>query len=129
MIYAIKAFAIAAVIMTAGACPAAALPPLEQGPQGPEGPQGPQGPQGEQGITGAIGAAGAAPIGPLSFAAASAAFSGNGIGLGLSASNYSDLELAVVVGFEINNNLRAVAGVTSDFNGNVAGSAAVGFSF
>jgi len=70
-----------------------------------------------------------APLGALSFSAASATFSGNGIGFGLSASNYSDLEGSVVFGIDLSNNWRSVAGITTDFNNRHAATVGFGFSF
>jgi len=69
------------------------------------------------------------PLGSLSFAAASATFYGDGMGFGLSNSNYGSLEGSVVFGFDLSNDWRVVAGITTDFKGKTAGSVAVGVSF
>ena len=96
---------------------------------GQTGATGETGAQGTKGDKGDTGDAAVAPLGSLSFASASAAFSGDGMGFGLSDSNYGDLEGSVVVGFGLGNDWRAVAGITTDFNGKVAGSIGVGVSF
>ena len=90
---------------------------------------GQDGTNGEDGQDGASGKDAVAPLGALSFSVASATFSGNGIGFGLSASNYSDLEGSVVFGVDLGNDWRAVAGVTTDFNNRHAATVGVGFSF
>ncbi len=110
----------------------------EQGPQGQQGVAGNDGQDGARGLTGATGNSGAdgsdgvdavAPLGSLSFAAASATFYGDGVGFGLSNSNYGDLEGSVVFGFDIDNDWRVVSGITTDFKGKTAGSIGVGVSF
>ena len=70
-----------------------------------------------------------APLGSLSFAAATSAFYGDGMGFGLSNSNYGSLEGSIVFGFDLDNDWRVVAGITTDFKGKVAGSVGVGVSF
>lgn len=70
-----------------------------------------------------------APLGALSFAAATATFSGNGMGFGLSASNYSAVEGSIVFGIDLGNNWRAVGGITTDFNNRHAATVGVGVSF
>ena len=105
------------------------------GPQGPQGEQGPRGVAGDdgqdgaQGLTGSNGKDAVAPLGSLSFAAATASFYGDGIGFGLSASNYSDLEGSIVLGFDLDYNWRVVAGITTDFNDRTAVSVGLGYSF
>jgi hypothetical protein len=102
------------------------------GKDGEKGANGADGKDGEKGANGKDGKNGknaVAPLGSLSFAAASASFSGNGMGFGLSASNYSSVEGSVVVGVDLGNNWRAVAGVTTDFNKRHAASVGVGVSF
>ena len=99
------------------------------GEDGAEGARGADGTDGVDGEKGDTGRAAVAPLGSLSFAAASASFYGDGVGFGLSASNYSSLEGSVVFGFDLGNDWRVVAGVTTDFKGRIAGSVAVGVSF
>jgi hypothetical protein len=105
------------------------------GTNGTDGTDGTNGKDGEKGANGTNGKDGkngknaVAPLGSLSFAAASASFSGNGMGFGLSASNYSPVEGSIVVGVDLGNNWRAVAGVTTDFNKRHAASVGVGVSF
>ena len=112
-----------------------------QGPQGERGLQGEQGlsgnggQDGSRGLTGPIGDRGdagkdaVAPLGALSFAAASASFYSDGMGFGLSGSTYSSLEGSIVFGFDLDNDWRVVAGITTDLKGKTAGSVGVGFSF
>ena len=102
------------------------------GPQGQTGSSGAQGTNGTSGGKGDKGDAGkdaVAPLGSLSFAAASASFYGDGMGFGLSNSNYGSLEGSIVFGFDLDNDWRVVAGVTTDFKGKTAGSIGVGVSF
>jgi hypothetical protein len=99
------------------------------GRTGADGKKGTNGTNGKDGKNGKNGKNAIAPLGSLSFAAASASFSGNGIGFGLSASNYSPVEGSIVVGVDLGNNWRAVAGVTTDFNKRHAASVGVGVSF
>jgi hypothetical protein len=105
------------------------------GTNGTDGTNGTNGKDGEKGANGTNGKDGkngknaVAPLGSLSFAAASASFSGNGMGFGLSASNYSSVEGSIVVGVDLGNNWRAVVGVTTDFNKRHAASVGVGVSF
>lgn len=104
----------------------------QDGTNGEDGASGADGKKGTNGTNGKDGASGkdaVAPLGALSFSAASATFSGNGIGFGLSASNYSDLEGSVVFGIDLGNNWRTVAGITTDFNNRHAATVGVGFSF
>jgi hypothetical protein len=101
----------------------------EKGANGKDGEKGANGTNGKDGKNGKNGKNAIAPLGSLSFAAASASFSGNGIGFGLSASNYSPVEGSIVVGVDLGNNWRAVAGVTTDFNKRHAASVGVGVSF
>lgn len=70
-----------------------------------------------------------APLGSLSFSAAEASFYGDGIGFGLSDSNYGGLEGSIVIGFYLDNDWRVVAGVTTDFNDRHAVSVGVGVSW
>ena len=112
-----------------------------QGPKGDKGPKGDQGAQGIQGVQGEKGDKGdkgndgvngkdaVAPLGSLSFAAATASFSGDGIGFGLSDSNYGGLEGSIALGFDLDYNWRIVAGVTTDFKKRHAASVGVGYSF
>ena len=118
-----------------------------QGPKGDQGNDGKDGTNGTNGVNGLDGATGAtgprgvdgaagvngkdavAPLGSLSFAAASASFYGDGIGFGLSASNYSDLEGSIVLGFDLDYNWRVVAGITTDFKDRTAVSVGLGYSF
>ena len=99
------------------------------GIDGTDGATGSSGSDGVDGGRGAAGSNGVAPLGSLSFAAATSAFSGDGMGFGLSNSNYGSLEGSVVFGFDLDNDWRVVAGITTDFNGKVAGSIGVGVSF
>lgn len=101
----------------------------KDGSSGADGKKGANGTNGTNGKDGVAGKDAVAPLGSLSFSAASATFSGNGIGFGLSASNYSDLEGSVVFGIDLGNNWRAVAGITTDFNNRHAATVGVGFSF
>ena len=82
------------------------------GTNGADGTDGVDGLDGSTGATGSRGADGAAgvdgkdavaPLGALSFAAASASFYGDGIGFGLSNSNYGNLEGSIVFGFDLDN--------------------------
>jgi len=103
-----------------------------QGPQGEQGVAGKDGKDGQRGLTGAAGSNGldaVAPLGSLSFAAATASFSGDGIGFGLSDSNYGGLEGSIALGFDLEYNWRVVVGVTTDFKKRHAASAGVGYSF
>tara|TARA_R110002153_G_scaffold247154_1_gene403161 strand:- start:699 stop:1247 length:549 start_codon:yes stop_codon:yes gene_type:complete len=84
---------------------------------------------GQDGTDGTDGKDAVAPLGSLSFAAASASFYGDGMGFGLSASNYGSLEGSVVIGFDLDNNWRVVGGITTDFNDRHAVSVGVGVSF
>jgi len=99
------------------------------GSNGTDGTNGTDGVDGTKGDKGDTGKAAAAPLGSLSFAAASASFYGDGMGFGLSNSNYGSLEGSIVFGFDLDNDWRVVAGITTDFNGKVAGSIGVGVSF
>ncbi len=99
------------------------------GSNGSDGTDGASGSNGVDGVDGAAGRDAVAPLGSLSFSAASASFYGNGIGFGLSASNYSSAEGSIVVGADLGNNWRAVAGITTDFNNRHAVSVGVGVSF
>jgi len=107
----------------------------EAGSNGSNGSNGTNGTDGAAGSSGAAGADGrnaadaVAPLGSLSFAAASASFYGDGMGFGISNSTYGDLEGSVVFGFVIDGDWHAVAGITTDFKGNTAGSVGVGVSF
>lgn len=99
------------------------------GTNGINGADGADGASGSDGADGADGADAVAPLGSLSFAAASASFYGDGVGFGLSNSTYGDLEGSVVFGFDLDNDWRVVAGITTDFKGKTAGSIGVGVSF
>ena len=108
------------------------------GADGIDGANGVDGLNGSDGATGSSGSDGAdgrngsdavAPLGSLSFAAASASFYGDGMGFGLSNSNYGDLEGSVVFGFDIDGDWHVVAGITTDFKGKTAGSIGLGVSF
>ena len=99
------------------------------GINGTNGADGAQGANGTDGKDGQNGKAAVAPLGSLSFAAAEASFNGSGLGFGLSDSNYGGLEGSFVAGFDLDNNWRVVAGVTTDFNNRHAASVGVGFSF
>ena len=94
-----------------------------------ERPAAQDGANGFKGDKGDTGKAAVSPLGSLSFAAASATFYGDGMGFGLSNSNYGSLEGSVVFGFDLSNDWRVVAGITTDFKGKTAGSVAVGVSF
>ena len=99
---------------------------IAAGTNGTDGADGADGSKGDKGVAGknAI-----APLGSLSFTSATSSFSGNGIGFGLSASNYSSLEGSVALGFDLESNWRAVGGITTDFNNRHAATVGVGFSF
>ena len=99
------------------------------GSDGVDGLDGSTGSTGPRGLDGADGKDAVAPLGSLSFAAASATLYGDGIGFGLSNSNYGSLEGSIVVGFDLDNDWRVVGGITTDFNGKTAGSIGVGVSF
>jgi len=99
------------------------------GANGLDGSTGATGPRGESGAAGVNGKDAVAPLGSLSFAAATASFYGDGIGFGLSDSNYTGLEGSIVLGFDLDYNWRVVAGVTTDFRDKVAASAGLGYSF
>ena len=99
------------------------------GTNGVDGLNGTDGATGSSGSDGVDGRDGANALGSLSFAAASATFYGDGMGFGLSNSNYGDLEGSVVFGFDIDADWRVVAGITTDFKGKTAGSIGVGVSF
>lgn len=99
------------------------------GVNGLDGSTGATGPRGESGAAGVNGKDAVAPLGSLSFAAATASFYGDGIGFGLSDSNYAGLEGSIVLGFDLDYNWRVVAGVTTDFKDKVAASAGLGYSF
>jgi hypothetical protein len=96
---------------------------------GDKGDKGKTGNKGKDGADGADGKDAIAPLGSLSFAAASASFYGDGIGFGLSASNYSSLEGSIVLGFDLDNGWRMVGGITTDFNKKTAVSVGIGYSF
>ena len=104
-------------------------PKGDKGDRGNDGTNGANGTNGINGTNGADGRDGANALGSLSFAAASSSFYGDGMGFGLSNSNYGDLEGSVVFGFDIDADWRVVAGITTDFKGNTAGSIGVGVSF
>ena len=99
------------------------------GVNGLDGAPGATGPRGVDGAAGVNGKDAVAPLGSLSFAAATASFYGDGIGFGLSASNYSDLEGSIVLGFDLDYNWRVVAGITTDFNDRTSVSVGLGYSF
>ncbi len=99
------------------------------GVNGLDGSTGATGPRGESGAAGMNGKDAVAPLGSLSFAAATASFSGDGIGFGLSDSNYGGLEGSIVLGFDLDYNWRVVAGVTTDFKKRHAASVGLGYSF
>lgn len=99
------------------------------GVNGLDGSTGATGPRGESGAAGVNGKDAVAPLGSLSFAAATASFYGDGIGFGLSDSNYSGLEGSIVLGFDLDYNWRVVAGVTTDFKKRHAASVGLGYSF
>ena len=101
----------------------------DTGATGAIGQTGAQGTQGAEGATGDAGKDAVAPLGSLSFAAATSAFYGDGMGFGLSNSNYGSLEGSIVFGFDLDNDWRVVAGITTDFKGKTAGSVGVGVSF
>lgn len=100
-----------------------------QGIQGIQGVQGEKGDKGDKGNDGKDGKDAVAPLGSLSFAAATASFSGDGIGFGLSDSNYGGLEGSIALSFDLDYNWRIVAGVTTDFKKRHAASVGVGYSF
>lgn len=99
------------------------------GAAGADGATGSKGNKGDKGDKGVAGKNAIAPLGSLSFTSATSSFSGNGIGFGLSASNYSSLEGSVAIGFDLESNWRAVGGITTDFNNRHAATVGVGFSF
>tara|TARA_R110000737_G_scaffold72378_1_gene100880 strand:- start:5497 stop:5976 length:480 start_codon:yes stop_codon:yes gene_type:complete len=99
------------------------------GAQGDAGAAGAAGATGAQGEAGATGKGAVAPLGALSFSSASASFYGDGIGFGLSNSNYGSLEGSIVVGYDLGYDWRVVAGITTDFNDKHAVSVGVGYSF
>lgn len=99
------------------------------GSKGNKGDKGDKGNKGDKGDKGVAGKNAIAPLGSLSFTSATSSFSGNGIGFGLSASNYSSLEGSVAIGFDLESNWRAVGGITTDFNNRHAATVGVGFSF
>ena len=99
------------------------------GAAGADGATGSKGDKGDKGDKGVAGKNAIAPLGSLSFTSATSSFSGNGIGFGLSASNYSSLEGSVALGFDLESNWRAVGGITTDFNNRHAATVGVGFSF
>jgi hypothetical protein len=99
------------------------------GAAGADGATGSKGNKGDKGDKGVAGKNAIAPLGSLSFTSATSSFSGNGIGFGLSASNYSSLEGSVALGFDLESNWRAVGGITTDFNNRHAATVGVGFSF
>jgi len=108
------------------------------GKDGSNGQNGAKGDTGDAGLNGTAGVSGTngndgkdaiAPLGSLSFAAASASFYGDGIGFGLSNSNYGSLEGSIVMGFDLDYNWRIVGGLTTDFNGRTAVSVGLGYSF
>lgn len=101
----------------------------DKGAQGIQGVQGEKGDKGDKGNDGKDGKDAVAPLGSLSFAAATASFSGDGIGFGLSDSNYGGLEGSIALGFDLDYNWRIVAGVTTDFKKRHAASVGVGYSF
>ena len=101
----------------------------KRGKRGRTGATGAQGVAGADGVDGLDGLDGTSPLGALSFSVASSTFSGDGIGIGLSASNFSDLEGSVVLGLSLGNDWRLVAGITTDFDDRHAVSIGVGFSF
>lgn len=70
-----------------------------------------------------------APLGALSLAAASASFTGDGIGFGLAVSNYSKPELSVVLGFTTGDRSRITLGLTANTNDQYTISAGLGFNF
>ena len=99
------------------------------GINGSAGQKGAKGDTGTAGINGSDGKDAIAPLGSLSFAAASASFYGDGIGFGLSNSNYGSLEGSIVMGYDLDYNWRIVGGLTTDFNGRTAVSVGLGYSF
>ena len=99
------------------------------GATGPRGADGKDGVDGKGGSNGQDGKDAVAPLGSLSFAAASASFYGDGVGFGLSNSNYGSLEGSIVFGFDLDNDWRVVVGITTDFNDRHAVSVGVGVSF
>ena len=99
------------------------------GSDGADGTDGRNGTAGAAGVRGAAGDAGVTPLGSLSFAAATSAFTGDGIGFGLSDSTYGGLEGSAAAGFDLGNGWTAVVGVTTDFNTKSAVSAGVGYNF
>lgn len=100
-----------------------------EGAKGAKGVAGAKGAKGDKGDKGDKGKDAIAPLGSLSFSAASASFYGNGVGFGLSASNYSVIEGSIVLGFDLDNDWRVVTGITTDFNNRHAVSVGAGFSF
>lgn len=110
----------------------------DQGDAGQDGQKGAKGDTGTAGLNGSDGVSGTngndgkdaiAPLGSLSFVAASASFYGDGIGFGLSNSNYGSLEGSIVMGYDLDYNWRIVGGLTTDFNGRTAVSVGLGYSF
>ncbi len=99
------------------------------GADGNDGGKGDKGDDGKDGKDGKDGRDAVTPLGSLSFAAASSSFYGDGIGFGLSDSNYGGLEGSFVLGKNLGGGWRTVVGLTTDFNKRHAASVGVGFSF
>jgi hypothetical protein len=100
-----------------------------KGDKGDAGGKGDKGDAGKDGKDGKDGRDAVTPLGSLSFAAASSSFYGDGIGFGLSDSNYGGLEGSFVLGKNLGGGWRTVVGLTTDFNKRHAASVGVGFSF
>jgi hypothetical protein len=101
----------------------------KDGVDGTNGKDGTNGLDGSTGPRGLDGQAGVTPLGSLSFSAAASSFHGDGIGFGLSYSNYGNLEGSVVIGLDLTPDWRLVGGITSDFDNKTAVSVGLGFSF
>jgi hypothetical protein len=101
----------------------------KDGVNGTNGKDGTNGLDGSTGPRGLDGQAGVTPLGSLSFSAAASSFHGDGIGFGLSYSNYGNLEGSVVIGLDLTPDWRLVGGITSDFDNKTAVSVGLGFSF
>lgn len=99
------------------------------GTDGKDGIDGTNGRDGRDGADGKDGRDAVAPLGSLSLAAATASFSGDGIGFGLSDSNYGGLEGSIALGFDLEYNWRVVVGVTTDFKKRHAASIGLGLTF
>lgn len=101
----------------------------DRGAKGAKGVKGDKGNKGAKGNAGLDGRDAVASLGALSLTAATSSFYGNGIGFGLSASNYSGLEGSVGLGTYLGDGGRLVIGITTDFNDRHAASVGAGFSF